>query len=53
MFVGREAELAILHEKYKTDKTEIISVLGRRRIGKSHLILKSFENFEGLIISFE
>ena len=53
MFIGRQTELAELHEKYETNKTEIISILGRRRVGKSHLILKSSENFDGLIISFE
>ncbi len=53
MFIGRQVELAELHERYQTEKTEIISILGRRRVGKSQLIFKSSENFDGLIISFE
>ena len=53
MFIGRQNELNELHEKYKTNKTEIISVLGRRRVGKSHLILKSSEHFDGLVIFYE
>ena len=35
MFIGRSEELLELQERYKSERTEIIAVLGRRRIGKS------------------
>lgn len=53
MFVGREKELNELKEKYNSDTTEIICVLGRRRVGKSQLIFNSHQDFDGLVISFE
>lgn len=53
MFVGRKEELKQLKNKYATDTTEIISVLGRRRVGKSQLIFHSYKDFDGLVISYE
>ena len=53
MFVGREEELKELRELYATNDIEIISVLGRRRVGKSQLIFQSYDNFDGLVLSFE
>lgn len=53
MFVGRKEELKELKNKYNTDTTEVISVLGRRRVGKSQLIFHSYEDFDGLVISYE
>jgi len=53
MFVGRKEELKELKDKYNTDTTEIISVLGRRRVGKSQLIFHSYKDFDGLVISYE
>lgn len=53
MFVGRNEELVELKEKYNSNKIEIISVLGRRRVGKSQLIFNSYQDFDGLVISYE
>lgn len=53
MFVGREDELKELKERFFSNNTEIICVLGRRRIGKSQLIYKSHEEFDGIVISYE
>ena len=32
MFVGREAELAFLEEKYEENKSQLIVLYGRRRV---------------------
>ena len=53
MFVGREEELKELKVNYQSDDTRIISVLGRRRIGKSQLIFHSYQDFDGLVIAYE
>lgn len=53
MFVGRNEELKELKERYDSNKIEMISVLGRRRVGKSQLIFNSYQDFEGLVIPFE
>ena len=41
MFIGRDAELEFLNEKYKEDKAQLIVLYGRRRIGKTET-LKEF-----------
>ncbi len=38
-FVGRVRELALLERAYRSDEHEFIPIYGRRRIGKSELIL--------------
>lgn len=38
MFINRESELNLLEEKYKSDKFELVSIIGRRRIGKTTLV---------------
>lgn len=38
MFVGREAELAILQSAYESSAFEMIAVYGRRRVGKTALL---------------
>ena len=53
MFIGRDEELKELKERYKTNSLEIISVLGRRRVGKSQLIFNSYQDFDGLVISYD
>jgi len=39
-FVNREGELALLEELYHSDKAEFIIIYGRRRVGKTELVLK-------------
>lgn len=53
MFVGRSEELRELKQRYASDKTEIVGILGRRRIGKSQLIFHSHQDFDGVVISYE
>ncbi len=59
-FFGREEELKLLEEKYRSKKGELIVIYGRRRVGKSALVeefLKSkklsyrFEGLENEIVS--
>lgn len=38
MFVGREAELALLEEAYATDDFQMVVLYGRRRLGKTTLL---------------
>lgn len=38
MFIGREAELAFLEEKYKENKSQLIVLYGRRRVGKTETL---------------
>ena len=39
MFIGRQVELQVLERAYQSSRTEFIPVYGRRRVGKSELIL--------------
>ncbi len=39
-FIGRGRELTVLNKAYKSAKSEFIPIYGRRRIGKSELILQ-------------
>ena len=40
MFIGRQKELTVLEEAYKSKQSAFIPVYGRRRVGKSELILR-------------
>ena len=53
MFSGRKEELSILRKKYSSKRLEVISVLGKRRIGKSQLISESAKTFDGIVLSYE
>ncbi|XRP97241.1 ATP-binding protein [Methanocaldococcus sp. 16A] len=46
MFINREDELKALNEKLNSNKFEFVVIYGRRRIGKTKLVLKSVENRE-------
>lgn len=46
MFIGRTYELRQLQDKYNTDKSELVAIYGRRRIGKSSLVEKFAEDKE-------
>lgn len=39
----RDKEMATLHSLLQTNESELVAVLGRRRVGKTFLIRKSFE----------
>ena len=48
MFVGRETELKILEEKYKSNKFEFLTIRGRRRVGKTTLLHEFCKNKENI-----
>ena len=43
-FINRSDELKILEERYKSNKPEFLVIYGRRRIGKTELVLKFIKN---------
>ncbi len=49
-FIDRENELGILNEKYKSGSAEFVVIYGRRRIGKSELILRFMEGKKGIYL---
>ncbi len=48
-FIGREYELKKLEEHYKKNKSQIVALYGRRRVGKSYLIKKFCLNKESFV----
>lgn len=52
-FFGREKELRIIHQFLNTDKFQGFLIYGRRRVGKSSLIKKSLEGYQGKIVYFQ
>ena len=44
IIIGREAEKAILKERYSSEISEFIAITGRRRVGKTYLVNAYFEN---------
>jgi hypothetical protein len=53
MFIGRDREQAELREKLSNDRFEAILLYGRRRIGKTELVKKVAESFDGKVIYYE
>lgn len=49
-FVDREGELDALRKLYRSDRFEFISVIGRRRVGKTELIKKFLEGKHGIYL---
>ncbi|NJE62464.1 ATP-binding protein [Thermococcus sp. 21S7] len=47
-FIDRRSELEALERAFKGDKAELIVIYGRRRVGKTALILKAVEGFHHL-----
>jgi len=41
---GRKKEIEILEEALSSDRAEMVSVIGRRRVGKTFLIKKTYQN---------
>lgn len=42
--IGRHAQLEELHKIAETDSSEFVAIYGRRRVGKTFLVRKAFEN---------
>lgn len=47
-FVNRKEELDFLEERYKSASAEFVVLYGRRRVGKTELLLKFLENKKGV-----
>lgn len=47
-FVGRDAELQHLQRAYRSEASEFIVVYGRRRVGKTELLLRSLQGRPGI-----
>lgn len=48
MFIGRQKEISVLENTYAGNQSAFIPVYGRRRVGKSELILKFFTGKPGI-----
>ena len=48
MFIGRQKELSVLENAYKSKQSALIPIYGRRRVGKSELILKFMGHKAGI-----
>jgi AAA+ ATPase superfamily predicted ATPase len=48
MFIGRKKELAVLEQAYNSPQSALIPIYGRRRVGKSELILRFLKDKTGL-----
>ncbi len=44
MLIGREDEIATLHELLNSDESQFVAVYGRRRIGKTFLIRETYKS---------
>ena len=47
-FIGREAELGLLQQALRSPRSELIPIYGRRRVGKSELILQFMADKPGV-----
>ena len=47
-FIGREAELGLLRQALRSPRSELIPIYGRRRVGKSELILQFMADRPGV-----
>ena len=53
MFVGRENELRELRKEFSDwNKKTAVLVYGKRRVGKSTLINKAADSFEGVVVNY-
>ncbi|USS41610.1 ATP-binding protein [Thermococcus aggregans] len=50
MFVNRKSELSLLEDRFKSEKAEFIVVYGRRRVGKTALLLEFLRRNEGIYL---
>lgn len=53
MFVGRTEEKKVLHDFFANNSKKAALVFGKRRVGKSTLIIEASRDFDGIVIFFE
>ena len=46
MFIGRETELQFLEERYNSNKSELVVLYGRRRVGKTETLRPEFATYK-------
>ena len=51
MFIGRESELVFLEEKYQENKSQLIVLYGRRRVGKTETLREFCKNKQHVFFS--
>lgn len=51
MFIGREKELTLLNDLYKSEKFEFLVLYGRRRVGKTSLLKEFSDKHSGVFFS--
>ena len=51
MFIGREKELGLLKDQLLSNKTSIVLIYGKKRMGKSSLITEASKDFDGTVIN--
>lgn len=44
VIIGREEEIRLLHRAFDSHESEFVAVYGRRRVGKTFLVRKTFKN---------
>ncbi len=49
-FIDRVGELSVLEDRYRSNRAEFIVIYGRRRVGKTALILKFLEGKRGIYL---
>ena len=52
MFIGRDKELKELKDQFNSSKKTAVLVYGKRRIGKSTLIIEAAKDFKGVVVNF-
>ncbi|MBQ1915297.1 MAG: ATP-binding protein [Selenomonadaceae bacterium] len=50
--MGRQRELSLIRERIDSDKSEAVLVYGRRRVGKSHLIMEALKDMKFPVIQY-
>jgi hypothetical protein len=43
-FVGRETELALLQTLQNSEQSDLVAIIGRRRVGKTYLVKNAFKS---------
>lgn len=53
MFIGRTEEKKVLHDFFTNNSKKAALVFGKRRVGKTTLIIEASRDFDGIVIFFE
>lgn len=53
MFIGRTEEKKVLHDFFTNNSKKAALIFGKRRVGKTTLIIEASRDFDGIVIFFE